>query len=54
MNPSALTPAELHALRRTIIAALASDDPVEDESLFVLPPEDMPPSNLMTSPDENP
>lgn len=43
MQSKNLTPSEVHALRRTILAALPSDDPDEDEALFVLPPEDVPP-----------
>ena len=43
MQSKSLTPSEVHALRRTILAALPSDDPEEDEALFVLPPEDVPP-----------
>ena len=43
MQSRSLTAFEVHALRRTILAALPSDDPEEDEALFVLPPEDVPP-----------
>lgn len=43
MQSKSLTPSEVHALRRTILAALRPDAPEEDEALFVPPPEDVPP-----------